>query len=70
MQRTRRIGDKIMKDEVPILGTSKVYEFCLTPNASILQTIVDRPHGVFYLWDAFMERWQRYDLTGRPMVSY
>ena len=51
LHRTRRIGTKIVKTEIPIRGTSKVYEICLTPSASIMQTIVDWPNSVCYLWN-------------------
>ncbi len=63
LKRTRIFGE-VVKTEIPIKETSKVYELCVTPKGFVKETIVDWANDVFYLWEASMVTWQQYDLRG------
>ena len=65
----RRIGLNVLKAEVPIGTTSKVYQFVIAPSGHVIQTIVDRAHEVYYLWHCDSQTWRAHNVKGELLSS-
>ena len=60
----KRIGSNVLKAEVPIGTTPKVYQFVIAPSGHLIQTIVDRAHDVYYRWHRESQSWRAHNVKG------